>query len=131
MFKPQGTMMTTAITSSDFFEPAAPSSQPDLLVSAALHLMSHYGTRPGADAACLKLACVIERHLKALAALPELSPVLQGTCTQLAEQWASHIDACSPRPARPGLLARRSGRTGLVRLSHRRRLTLPSLEGLS
>jgi hypothetical protein len=106
MFKPQGTMMTTAFTSPDFFERAVPSSQPDLLVSAALHLMSHYGTRPGADSACLKLACVIERHMKALAALPHLSPVLRDTCTQLAEQWASHIDACSPRPARPGLLAR-------------------------
>ena len=56
--------MTTAIFSPDFREPAAP-SQPDLLISAALHLMSQYGTRPGADAACLKLACVIERHLKA------------------------------------------------------------------
>ena len=98
--------MTPATFSPDFIETAAPTSQPDLLVSAALHLMSHYGTRPGADAACLKLACVIERHLKALAALPQLSPVLQGTCTQLAEQWASHIDASTPRPARPGLLAR-------------------------
>jgi len=91
--------MTSAFSASDFPESAAPSSQSDLLVSAALHLMSHYGTRPGADGACLKLACVIERHLKALAVLPQLSPVLQGTCTQLAEQWASHIDACSPRPA--------------------------------
>jgi hypothetical protein len=99
-------MMTTAFSAPDFPESAAPSSQSDLLVSAALHLMSHYGTRPGADGACLKLACVIERHLKALAALPQLSPVLQGTCTQLAEQWASHIDAYSPRPTRPGLLAR-------------------------
>lgn len=104
--------MTPAISQSvqsaqsDYLESAAPSSQPDLLVSAALHLMSHYGTRPGADAACLKLACVIERHLKALAALPQLSPLMQGTCAQLAEQWASHIDACSPPPARPGLLAR-------------------------
>lgn len=98
--------MTPATFSPDFLETAAPTSQPDLLVSAALHLMSHYGTRPGADTACLKLACVIERHLKALAALPHLSPVLQGTCTQLAEQWASHIDASTPRPARPGLLAR-------------------------
>lgn len=98
--------MTSAIFTPDFLESTAPSSQPDLLVSAALHLMSHYGTRPGADGACLKLACVIERHLKALAALPQLSPVMQGTCAQLAEQWASHIDACSPRPVRPGLLAR-------------------------
>lgn len=97
--------MTTAISLSDFADAVAPSSQPDLLLSAALHLMSHYSTRPGEDA-CLKLACVIERHLKALAALPRLSPLLQDTCMQLAEQWASHIDACSPRPAKPGLLAR-------------------------
>ena len=97
--------MTSAASFSDFSAPTPPTSQPDLLMAAALHLMSHYGTRPGADGACLKLACVIERHLKALAALPQLSPVLQGTCTQLAEQWASHIDACSPRPARPGSLA--------------------------
>ena len=96
--------MTSAISLSDFVDTAAP-SQPELLVSAALHLMSHYSTRPGEDA-CLKLACVIERHLKALAALPQLSPVLQDTCIQLAEQWASHIDACSSRPARPGLLVR-------------------------
>ena len=99
-------MMMPAITTTDYSDSTAPSSQPDLLVSAALHLMSHYSTRPGADGACLKLACVIERHLKALAALPQLSPVLQGTCSQLAEQWASHIDACAPAPARPGLLAR-------------------------
>jgi hypothetical protein len=114
MFKLQETMMTTAISLSDIAEakakakaaPAAPSSQPELLVSAALHLMSHYSTRPREDTACLKLACVIERHLKALAALPQLSPVLQDTCMQLAEQWASHIEACSPRPAKPGLLVR-------------------------
>lgn len=98
--------MTSAFPTSAFLESTPASAQPDLLVSAALHLMSHYGTRPGADGACLKLAYVIERHLKALAALPQLSPVLQGTCTQLAEQWASHIDACSPRPPMPGLLAR-------------------------
>lgn len=97
--------MTLAISPSNFAAPVFPASPPDLLVAAALHLMSHYGTRPGTDGACLKLACVIERHLKALAALPQLSPVLQGTCTQLVEQWATHIDACSPCPARTGMPA--------------------------
>lgn len=88
--------MSTATVSPDFFEPSTTSSQPDLLVSAALHLMSHYSTRSAEGGTCLKLACVIERHLKALAALPQLSPVLQGTCSQLAEQWASHIDQAPP-----------------------------------
>ncbi|MET0962840.1 MAG: hypothetical protein ABWY05_08470 [Noviherbaspirillum sp.] len=98
--------MHTATMSPDFFEPAAVSSQPDLLVSAVLHLMSHYSTRPGEGETCLKLACVIERHLKALASLPQLSPVLQGTCSQLAEQWASHIDRAAPPAGKPGLLSR-------------------------
>lgn len=100
--------MSRAVQSNDFFEPSSSACQPDLLVSAALHLMSHYSTRPGEGTACLKLACVIERHLKALAAMPQLSPVLQGTCSQLAEQWALHIEQAAPQAAsaRPGLMAR-------------------------
>ena len=98
--------MSSATLCPDFFEPAATSCQPDLLVSAALHLMSHYSTRAGEGGTCLKLACVIERHLKALAALPQLSPVLQGTCSQLAEQWALHIDQAPPPAGKPGLLSR-------------------------
>ena len=98
--------MPTVTLPPDFFEPAATSSQPDLLVSAALHLMSHYSTRSDESGTCLKLACVIERHLKALASLPQLSPVLQGTCSQLAEQWASHIDQAAPQAGKPGLLSR-------------------------
>ena len=97
--------MSTATPGSDFPEPRATVSQPELLVSAALHLMSHYSTQAGEGGACLKLAAVIERHLKALAALPGLAPVLQGTCSQLAEQWAMHIEQSSPA-ARPRLLAR-------------------------
>ena len=98
-------MMPTATLTSEFFEPAAAASHPELLVSAALHLMSQYSTQVSAGGPCLKLASVIERHLKALAALPQLAPVLQGTCSQLAEQWAMHIEQAAPA-ARPTLLAR-------------------------
>jgi len=98
--------MATATLNTEFYEAAVPSSQPEVLVSAALHLMSHYSTQSGEGGACLKLASVIERHLKALAALPQLSPVLQGTCSQLAEQWASHIEQAAPRAGKPGLLSR-------------------------
>jgi hypothetical protein len=99
-------MMATATLNTEFFEAPTTPSQPELLVSAALHLMSHYSTQASERGACLKLAAVIERHLKALAALPQLSPVLQGTCTQLAEQWASHIEHATSRAGKPGLLLR-------------------------
>jgi hypothetical protein len=98
-------MMPTATLTSTFPDSSAAASQPELLVSAALHLMSHYSTQGREGGPCLKLASVIERHLKALAALPQLAPVLQGTCSQLAEQWAMHIEHASPA-ARPTLLAR-------------------------
>ncbi|WP_194715366.1 hypothetical protein [Noviherbaspirillum soli] len=100
--------MPTAILKSEFPDSSAVASQPELLVSAALHLMSHYSTQAREGGPCLKLASVIERHLKALAALaalPQLAPVLQGTCSQLAEQWAMHIEQAAPS-ARPTLLTR-------------------------
>ena len=56
--------MVTATLNNEFFESATASSQPELLVSAALHLMSHYSTQASERGACLKLASVIERfHL--------------------------------------------------------------------
>jgi hypothetical protein len=66
--------------------------------------MSHY-TADGKG--CVKLASVIERHLKALAALPGLSPVLTATCQQLSEQWAGVVERSLP-PAKKddGFLAR-------------------------
>ena len=76
------------------------SKQPELLVSAVLHLMSHYtvnstqtsarhSTQEDAEQARSRLASVIERHLQALANLPDLAPVLQATCQQLSGQWAA------------------------------------------
>ncbi|HEX8604584.1 MAG TPA: hypothetical protein VF774_18195 [Pseudoduganella sp.] len=78
-----------------YLAPAAGSQQPELMLSAVLHLMSHY-TADGKG--CVKLASVIERHLKALAALPGLSPVLAATCQQLAEQWAGVVERSLPPP---------------------------------
>ena len=76
------------------------SSQPDLLMSAVLHLMSHYTANVGDTGACIKLASVIERHLKALANLPDLAPVLRATCQQLSDQWATVVERGMPRPAK-------------------------------
>lgn len=77
--------------------------QPDLLVSSALHLMTHYSAQASKAGACVKLASVIERHLKALAGHGELNPVLRATCLQLSEQWAEVVDKSMPRPTRPKL----------------------------
>lgn len=83
-------MRTDLSLNSNTATATATSSQPELLVSAVLHLMSHYTVQSGqtnGEGACIKLASVIERHLKVLSDLPELAPVLRATCQQLSEQW--------------------------------------------
>jgi hypothetical protein len=84
--------------------------QAELLLSAVLHLMSHYTASAADSGGCVKLASVIERHLKALAALPDLTPVLGATCQQLAEQWALVVERARPPQERAGLLSRLMGR---------------------
>lgn len=80
--------------------------RPELMLSAVLHLMSHYSARSADSGPCLKLASVIERHLKALARRPDLAPVLQATCQQLSEQWASVVECAMPRPPKSSFLSR-------------------------
>jgi hypothetical protein len=87
-------------------EPNAAPAQPELLVCAVLHLMSHYSAHQQESKACIRLASVIERHLKALADLPELAPVLRATCQQLSEQWALVVEKAMPQPERFRLLSR-------------------------
>ena len=98
-----------------------------LLIAALLHLMSQYTLRSADQAAqatrraargaratqaedagpCVKLAAVIERHLDALARLPDADPVLRATCEQLRTDWADLVDSRMPPPApRRALLAR-------------------------
>lgn len=89
-----------------FLEPNGVSSQPELLVSAVLHLMSHYTANVSETGSCIKLASVIERHLKALADLPDLAPVLRATCLQLSEQWATVVERAMPRPEKLNLFTR-------------------------
>ncbi len=86
--------MAIETLNSALYEPNEAPAQPELLVSATLHLMSHYTAGGG----CVKLASVIERHLKALAALPELAPILRATCLQLSEQWEAVVERTLPQP---------------------------------
>lgn len=91
-----------------FFSPKNGRHQPELMVSAVLHLMSHYTANNGRSdsGSCVKLASVIERHFKALAGLPDLAPVLRATCLQLSEQWAAIVERDMPRPKKAGMLSR-------------------------
>lgn len=90
-----------------FLEASKASTHPELLVSAVLHLMSHYTVNVGEEGVvCVKLASVIERHLKALASLPTLAPVLRATCQQLSEQWATLVENALPKPERQSILSR-------------------------
>lgn len=93
-------------------EPASVPSQPELLVSAVLHLMSHYTVNQQDANGCVRLASVIERHLKALADLPNLAPVLRATCQQLSEQWAVVVERTMPRTEKINLFARFGMRAG-------------------
>lgn len=90
----------------EFAEPGMAVSQPELLVSAVLHLMSHYTANSQETSGCIKLASVIERHLKALSVLPGLAPVLRATCQQLSEQWATVVERSLPQTQKSTFLAR-------------------------
>ncbi len=97
--------MATETVNPVFFEPTNASAQPELLVSAVLHLMSQYTANKHETDSCTKLASVIERHLKALAELPDLAPVLRATCRQLSEQWGNVVER-TMQPQKRSLIVR-------------------------
>jgi hypothetical protein len=105
-FLTEESLMVTEKMDSAFLEPNSAPAQPELLVSAVLHLMSHYTASNQESKSCVKLASVIERHLKALAELPNLAPVLRATCQQLSEQWATVVERTMPQPEKFNLFAR-------------------------
>ena len=77
-------------------------SKPEVIVSAALYLMSSYGCSGG----CPRLAHVIVKHLRILAGRNDLAPVLRSTCASMVEQWEIKLHAMLPvaiaKPAKPG-----------------------------
>ena len=101
----------------------------EVLVAALLHLMSQYTVshahahardrdRTSGDGPCVKLASVIERHLHALARLPDADPVLRASCEQLSVKWAGLVDRALPPPPPP------TRRPLLARILGQRRPTL-------
>jgi hypothetical protein len=89
-----------------FLAPSQGGHNPELMLSAVLHLMSHYTAGSDDAGGCVKLASVIERHLKALAGLPDLAPVLTATCQQLSEQWAQVVERNMPLQEKGNFLSR-------------------------
>jgi hypothetical protein len=79
--------------------PPLDGGQPEVIVSAALYLMSSYSCRGG----CPRLAHVIVKHLRVLAEREDLAPVLRETCGKLVEQWEvmlhDMLPATPPPPA--------------------------------
>lgn len=98
--------MAAEKTDSALLETGSTSAQPELLVSAVLHLMSQYTANLNESGVCVKLASVIERHLKILAGLPDLAPVLRATCEQLAEQWTLVVERAMPQSENHNLFGR-------------------------
>ncbi|HVK93719.1 MAG TPA: hypothetical protein VM571_03220 [Noviherbaspirillum sp.] len=93
--------MATESMQSVFSDPVNASIKPELLVCAVLHLMSHYTVHSHETTPCTRLAAVIQRHLKALADLPDLTPVLRATCLQLSEQWESAVERAMRSQEKP------------------------------
>jgi hypothetical protein len=77
-----------------------------VMLASLLHLMSHYTARDEKEKPCVRLASVIERHLCALARLPDLDPVLRATCEQLCERWAGLVDEGMPQPVKRNFIER-------------------------
>jgi hypothetical protein len=98
-------LMASQDTHSALFAPIKAPVHPELLISAALHLMTHYTSNADTHG-CTRLASVIERHMIALAELPDLAPVLRATCRQLADEWATVVERDMPEPGRIGFFTR-------------------------
>ncbi|MDB5777064.1 MAG: hypothetical protein JWP38_3197 [Herbaspirillum sp.] len=65
----------------------------ELLICSVLQLISQYGAVAANDSeAAMRSAAAIELHLKTLAALPDMEPILQATCQQLSEQWGMLLE---------------------------------------
>lgn len=81
-------------------------AQPELLLSAVLHLMSQYNAQADQPGVRNALGSAIEQHFNTLAEIPTLAPVLRATCHQLAEHWSSIAERATAGAEQHGLLTR-------------------------
>ncbi|MFT3800365.1 MAG: hypothetical protein QM766_04025 [Burkholderiaceae bacterium] len=72
--------------------PKSDESRPEVIISAALHLMSAYSR----DGGCARLAHTILRHLELIAERQDVAPVVRETCAQLVDEWERLLQNAAP-----------------------------------
>ncbi len=77
----------------------------DLLLSAALYLVSRYATAASQGQVCQRLAVSIQCHLEILAERGDVSGLVRDTCALLAEEWRRALVHDERVPCGPALLA--------------------------
>jgi hypothetical protein len=61
----------------------------DCLLASTLYLMSRYAASP-----CPRLAKLVDRHLAAVAAHPQVSSLVREMSRRAAREWKGHAEAC-------------------------------------
>jgi len=77
----------------------------DVLLSAALYLISRYAAAASQGTACSRLAVSIQCHLEILAERTDVSRLVRDTCGLLADEWRQSVANEAERPCGPALLA--------------------------
>jgi hypothetical protein len=78
----------------------------EFLISAVLQLISRHGTLPADSDDAAQSAATIEQHLKTLAGLPDMEPILRATCLQLSEQWGMLLEQRQPKQTSSAFITR-------------------------
>ena len=78
----------------------------EFLISTVLQLISRHGALRMESGDAARSAAAIEQHLKTLADLPDMEPILRATCLQLSEQWGMLLEQQRPKPASSAFITR-------------------------
>ena len=71
-----------------------------------MQLISRHGALRMESGDAARSAAAIEQHLKTLADLPDMEPILRATCLQLSEQWGMLLEQQRPKPASSAFITR-------------------------
>jgi hypothetical protein len=77
----------------------------DLILSAALYLITRYAESAARGVTCPRLAVSIQCHLEILAERSDVSRLVRDTCALLADEWRRTLANGEDVACGPGLLA--------------------------
>jgi hypothetical protein len=77
----------------------------DLILSAALYLITRYAESAARGVTCPRLAVSIQCHLEILAERSDVSGLVRDTCALLADEWRRTLANGEESACGPGLLA--------------------------